>query len=195
MIVIVGGLIALGVVAAIAVVLLARGESRVVNTVPQQIEQVPEVPAQREQEVAPVQEQQAEAQMAMATADTGIPTVVEMPEETLSTTPTVETNHREQPPWQEQADRVSLPVAGEGQLAAGLASQYEVLTRELHEVHQKSNEIERKLRLLNETAMRFERMQDGHSEDEIERMRRSEREINTETDLRPTPSRILDPYR
>ncbi len=192
MIVIVGGLIALGVVAAIAVVLLARGENRVVNTVPQQSERVPEISTQEEQGVALIQEQQSEAQMAMATADTGVPTLVEVPQETLGTTPTVETNHREQP---EQVDHVSPPVAGEGQLAAELASQYESLARELREVHQKSNEIERRLSLLNEMATRFERVQDGHEENEIERMRRSEREINTETDLRPTPSRILDPYR
>jgi septal ring factor EnvC (AmiA/AmiB activator) len=142
--------------------------------------------------VGSVQEQQAEAQMAMATADTGVPTLVEVPQETSGTTPTVQINHREQ---SGQADHVSLPVAGERQLAAELASQYEALTRELREVHQKSNEIEHKLSLLNEMATRFERMQDGHDEDEIERMRMSEREINTETDLRPTPSRVLDPYR
>lgn len=199
MILIVGGLIALGLVAAIAVVLLARGEprreSRAANAAPQQTEQAPEVPAQRAQGATSTQEQQAEAQMALATADTGIPTIVETSQETVEATPTAGTNHREQSERQEQTERVSLPVAGEEQLAAGLASQYEALTRELREVHQKSNEIERRLNLLNEIATRFEQMQDGHDENRIEQVRRNEREINTETDLRPTPVRALDPYR
>ncbi|MBA2680185.1 MAG: hypothetical protein H0U76_17535 [Ktedonobacteraceae bacterium] len=196
MILIVGGLIAVGLVAAITVVLLARGEqraeNRTTNATPQQTERVPEVQAQREHVTASVQEQQAEAQMALATANTGVPTLVETPEEMVEATPTVGTNHREQ---SERTERVSLPATGEEQLAAGLTSQYEALTRELREVHQKSNEIERRLSLLNEIATRFEQMQDGQHENGSERMRSDEREINTETDLRPTPSRALDPYR
>jgi hypothetical protein len=203
MILIVGGLIAVGLVAAIAVVLLARGEPRVenraANAAPQQTERAPEVPAQSEQRAALAQEQQAEAQMAAATADTGVPTLVQTPEEPVETTPAVATHKRElsrqqeRQERQEQTERISLPAAGEEQLAAGLASQYEVLTRELREVHQKSNEIERRLSLLNEIATRFEQMHNGHDTNENERIRANGREINTETDLHSTPS--LDPYR
>lgn len=210
MILIVGGLIALGLVAAIAVVLLARGEQGSQGQIgeaklaPQQASLAPQ---QAEQAAV---EQQAEAQMAMATADTGVPTLVETPElpeppEPLQTSEatrapgtTTVTDRLDQSREQEQTGRVMLSGAGEEQLAAGLASQYEVLTRELREVHQKSNEIERRLALLNEIATRFKQMQNGHDEreeNEIEQTRRNEREVNTETNLRPTPERSLDPYR
>ncbi len=186
MILIVGGLIALGLIAALAVVFLALGDRRGQN----RTVEVNATPAPKEQAAV---EQQAEAQMATTTAATGIP--VEPPTEIATPDQIVQDEQVYHLVPQERVERVPMSAAGEEQLAAGLASQYEALTRELREVHQQSNEIERKLGLLNEIATRFEQIQNGHNGNGREQMRGSQeqRKINTETNLQPTPS--LDPYR
>ncbi|GAC1373144.1 MAG: hypothetical protein NVS2B12_25660 [Ktedonobacteraceae bacterium] len=195
MIVIVGGLIALGLVAAVVVVFLALGERR-------------EQAGAAEAEVAPARAEQRLSQdrpdrlegapVVPLAAETDLPqpdvqTTPEMPAEPVYASPMAMPEQLEQlePEHQEHMVQTTQLASGEEQLAAGLASQYRALTRELREVHQRSNEIERRLNLLHEIATRFEQMQNGRVNQKQGVM---EEEFNTETNLYTTPVREFDPY-
>lgn len=166
---IVGGLFAIGIIAAVAAVFLTLGERRSQNQVvrnqaalaasreQQRSEAEREERSARERDIALAasrEQQRSEPQTTMPNPN-GSLSFSRVPN--MPSSSTVSEGRRPR-----TTERLPLPDDGEDQLAAGFASQFRALTGELQSLQQHSDEIERRLMLLNEIAVRLEQMQDGH---------------------------------
>ena len=171
---VVGVLFAIGIIALVAVILLAASEQQAQN---QAAQNQTTISGFRAAVAAPYEQQRSAVPPAVQRPNSSLSSPSVPKEQQRSVAPTAGSSRSLPSPSIPKVPspsdvtekmrslktaHLSPPRNDEEQSTAGLTDQLHALLRELQALHQQSSEIERRLALLSEIAIRQERMQSGH---------------------------------